>query len=972
MPNVFTIPPHRSFADALAGGLIARAGGDPLVLARGLLLVPNARARRALTDAFVRRAGDGLLLPRMATVADLDGDEAPGALFDPAAGGDPVPPAIGPLHRRMILARLVSEERARAGDPVGAAEAVRLATDLARVVDQMLLEEVRPAALRDLKVAPELSVHWQRSLDQLGVILDRWPEELARLGLIDAAERRNRLLARAAGAWTGHAPEGFVVSAGLAVVSPVAARLLRRIARMERGMVVLPFLDRAMPQAEWDALGPHDPHPVTGVRPRPIETHPQFHLKLLLDRMGVARGEVATWRGAGGARAPAARTRAIANAMMPAGFTARWQDLDGAARRLSGVRAATLATPAEEAQAIAILLREALETPGRTAALVTPDRALAERVSAHLRRWGIEADDSAGIPLAARPPGTLILALAQAAAERFAPVALLALLKHPLVASGAGRRDWLAGVRALDRRLRGPRPAAGLAGVTAHLAGKGAAAGWWQAAAPRLTPLERAFAGEGAPAAMLAALRDTGVELAGDALWSGPAGRAAATLFADLDAAAAAGPPAIRPDEVAALLAQLLGEIAVRPPQGGHPRIAIWGLIEARLQQADLMILAGLNEGVWPAAPAPDPWLSPRVRAELGLPGLERRIGIEAHEFAMALGGARVVLTRARRDARAPTIASRFWLRLEAMTGGLTRLPAAAALAAAIDRPDTVRPASRPAPVPPAEARPARLSVTSLDRLKADPYAFYAGAILKLNALDGIDADPSPAWRGSIVHEVLEAWMTEDGCAPDRLRARAERLLDDLDGHPVVRALWAPRLMEAIDWIAAETERGLAAGRRPLAGEITGETAVAGIALHGRIDRIDVAADGGLAIIDYKTGKPPGAAEVAAGFAMQLGLLGLIAERGGFEDVTGKPTAFEYWSLAARAGQLGHVASPVGGKGATAVAAADFTAHAARVLQDAVTKWLTGDAPFTAKLHPEHAPYGDHDQLMRLDEWYGR
>ena len=428
----------------------------------------------------------------------------------------------------------------------------------------------------------------------------------------------------------------------------------------------------------------------TGRRPRAVETHPQFALKLLLDRMSVGRGEVARWRWGGGRDAPAARSRAIANAMAPAEFTRRWTELAPADRRLTGVRALELADPAEEAQAIAIALREALEEPGRTAALVTPDRALARRVSAHLKRWTIEADDSAGRPLSQTAPGTLLLAIAHAAAERFAPVALLALLKHPLVQAGEGRLAWLDGVRLLDLALRGPRPQAGLDGLAAYLADqegrdrklRQGAAAWWPAAAALLAPLERAFHEGASLPALLAALREAATRLAGDSAWSGTAGRAAADLLAELEEAAGEGPERIEAVHLPDMLERLMRETAVRPPYGQHPRIAIWGLLEARLQHADLLILGGLNEGVWPALPAPDPWLAPRIRAALGLPSLERRIGLAAHDFATALGARQVLVTRARRDARAPAIASRFWLRLEAMTGGLTRRPGPAQMGA--------------------------------------------------------------------------------------------------------------------------------------------------------------------------------------------------------------------------------------------------------------------------------------------------
>ena len=975
-PAVYTIPPHRAFAHALAAGLLRRHR-DPLALARGLILVPNARAARAISDAFVRRASEGLLLPRLVPVGDLDEDA--GAALDPI-GEEDLPPAVEPMARRMILARLVAEERAHSGDAIDAAEAIRLAGELARTLDQLLVEEIAPGALADLAVAPELSLHWQKSLGVLRIVLERWPIELRALGRIDRVDRQNRLLRGVARRWRDTPPPGFVVAAGVTQSGGAVAGLLRAVSRLPAGMVVLPALDCAMAEEEWRALGPHEPDPETGRRRRSIETHPQFQLKLLLDRIGVGRGEVRAWGRGGGVRAPAVRSRAIAHAMTPAAFTGKWQGLAPRERRLSGVRALELATPAEEAQAIALALRQAIETPGRTAALVTPDRALARRVSAHLRRWGIDADDSAGRPLAALPPGTLLLALAQAAAERFAPVALLALLKHPLVRFGEERIAWLAGVRALDRALRGPRPPAGLEGVTKHLAAgnererriRAPAQEWWRSVLPLLSPLETAFDQEGKVAHLLAALREAATALAGDAAWSGPAGREASALFEALEACAALGPAEARPEALGPLLRTLLDEVAVRPPQGGHPRIFIWGLIEARLQHADLMILGGLNEGVWPAAPAPDPWLSPRIRAELGLPGLERRIGIEAHEFASGLGAPQVLVTRARRDDRAPANASRLWLRLEAMTGGVTRDPLLRRWARSIDRPAAFLPAGRPAPSPPPAARPKRIAVTQLDRLQADPFAFYASAILRLAPWDAVDADPGPAWRGSAVHLVLEQWMTQDACDPALLEPRARTLLEQTDTHPVVRALWTPRLMEAIAWIAGQVAADLAEGRRPLVAEIAGKASLGGIEVEGRVDRIDRLAGGGLAIVDYKTGQPPTSRQVAEGFALQLGLLGAIAEQSGFEGVTGVPEKFEYWSLARNArGGLGFVKSPVEGRNA-AVAPGDFTAHAARSLASAAARWLAGSEPFTAKLRPEYAPYPDYDQLMRLDEWYGR
>jgi ATP-dependent helicase/nuclease subunit B len=421
-----------------------------------------------------------------------------------------------------------------------------------------------------------------------------------------------------------------------------------------------------------------------------------------------------------------------------------------------------------------------------------------------------------------------------------------------------------------------------------------------------------------------------------------------------------------------AMLRVLLDEIAVRPPQGGHPRVAIYGQIEARLQAADLMILGGLNEGVWPGRPAPDPWLAPRIRAELGLPGLERRVGVAAHDFAAGLGAPDVVITRSRRDASSPALASRFWLRLAAMAGDrFMSHGRVEAWARALDDPGEHRPASRPAPAP--AERPRQISVTEVDRLKADPYAFYARRYLRLHPLDPVDADLSAAWRGNQVHDILETWWKEDACALDALRPRALAMLGREGTHPLVKALWQPRLLEAIDWITTRVAADAAEGRHVAFAEGRGQIDIAGVTLTGRYDRIDTLSGGGIGIVDYKTGKAPSAAAVRAGFSLQLGLLGIIAERGGFEGVNGEARAFEYWSLAKDRDSFGKVTSPVDEAGKRdKIPTAEFTATAAANFADAAARWLTGDEAFTAKLVPEYAPYAEYDQLMRRDEWYGR
>ena len=952
---IFTIPSHRSFADALAAGLIQRFSSDQLGLARGRILLPNNRAVRSVTEAFVRASGSGLLLPRLIPIGDPEIDERIGGALDAGDASDPLPPAVDGAERLLTLASIAGAE--------SSAEALRLATDLARTLDALLIEEIAPVELREAVIeTPELARHWEKSLQKLQVIYEAWPQLLAERGELDLAERRNRLLHRLAERWKDQPPPAFTVAAGITTAAPAVAALVGRVARMPEGMVVLPglWLEDIFPTEEWDALGPDE-------NGRGEASHPQFHLKLLLDRIGVARDEVRRWRWSGRAVSSAARGRAVASAMAAPAFSHKWETLRPAERRLSGIRLAELPDPAAEAQAIALLLREALETPAKTAALVTPDRQLAGRVSALLARWGIEADDSAGRLLSQMPAGTLLLGIAAAAAEELGPVPLLALLKHPLVGGeGDKRLAWLDAVRTLDLRLRGPRPAAGVAGLDSWFAEKGGIEAW-SAVRGAIAGVDGLFSKPMSLAELASALSRAAQLLGGDAVWRGPAGRMAAELLAELQASDAATRLDVRAEEAVPLLRRLMDQQGVRPPYGGHPRIFIWGLLEARLQSADLVVLGGLNEGVWPALAQPDAWLPPKVRATLRMPTVEFRIGLAAHDFASALGAPEVLITRARRDSRSPTVASRFLLRLNAMSGGLPRDHRLERLVGAIDNPGPPQPVKRPAPVPPAEQRPERISVTAVDRLNADPFAFYAQSILNLRRIDPVDADHSAAWKGTAVHEVLQQWLDQDECNPDKLRSRAERLLADESIHPMLRALWAPRLLEAIEWIANIERENRAEGRRPLKAEIAGEAPLAGVTVYGRADRLDRLADGGLAIIDYKTGQPPTQKSVTEGFALQLGLLGLIGRAGGFEGASGDPEAFEYWSLARHKGSFGKLMRPD-----KDIQPGEFLDHAYRSFAQAARKWLTGTEPFTAKLNPAYAPYGDYDQLMRLEEWYGR
>jgi len=975
-PQVYSIAAHRGFADALVAGLVPRYSDPELGLARLTLLLPSTRAVRTVTEAFIRHSGAGLLMPRMAVVGDLDLDETLGPLLDPLGAGAVIPPAADPTRRLFKLAEFIPAAMAALGReaPTGAA-LLRMAQEIARAIDRLLVEAVDPEALfgeRGRQVLAEMSEHWLANTRVFAAVHAMWRAELQARGEIDAAARRNRLFGLAAERWRAEPPVTPVVAAGVTSAAPALAELLRVVSGLPQGAVILPDLDLALPAQVWDELGSagapdSDPPFARG----DAVTHPQYHLKLLLNRMGVARAEVDQWHRMGLGAGPPERSHAISNLFLPPEASKAWVDLPAGKRRLTGVRLFETTNPEEEAQAVALLVRQALAEPEKRAAVVTPDRGLARRVVHHLRRWNIEADDSAGRPLSQTVAGRLLLMLAEVAAEQGAPVPLVALLEHPLVRAGEKRASWLDNVRALERQLRGPRPAPGLGPLTA-IAEEARVGHWWDSVVRVLEPLMAAERQR--LSHLLDKLVAAAEALCGDAAWAREDGRALSALVEDLRLHADETGFAIDPAELPATLRDAMDRVAVRPPYGGHPRVAIYGLLEARMTRAELVICAGLNEGTWPATPSLDPLLPPAVLRALGVPGADFRIGLAAHDLAGLLGAPEVVLSRAARDAQGPAIPSRFLLRVKALLGrdlgARHEDRATVALARALDEGEPAPLYPRPEPRPGAEQRRVRISVTALDRLRSDPYQFYASSILQLKELDALDAEPSAAWRGTAAHEVLETWHKTGR----PMAEVADEVLTRMNHHPLMRALWRPRLIKALEWI----EQTIAADpeRVPEKFEEWGEIVHRGVTIFGKADRIDRLPEGKLAIVDYKTGGPPSAQQVMDGFALQLGTTGLMAARGGFDGLSGQPTVFEYWSLA-KSGKsetgFGYVTTPILGPGKRkGIALEDFLPEAERYLDEALDKWILGDRPFTARLNPDAPGYATYDQLMRLDEWQGR
>ena len=1004
-PNVLTVPAGVAFLPALVAGLLDgeivpgfAPRRDPIALADATIFLPTRRAARALKEAFLDALdGRATLLPRISPLGDVDEDAD---LVEPLTHAeDELPPAAAPFERRLTLARMVS---AFAGAldrsilsltpedgpliPSTAADAVHLAGDLERLIDAIETEEVDVSGLGAL-IPGEHDRYWAITQSFLQVALNAWPEHVEAQGELDPSRRR-RLQIDAA-ARRASASKAPMIAAGSTGSALAVRRLMKAIADRPNGAVVLPGLDRdGLEDGAWREL-------VDGAGPG-LYGHPQRGLAGLLRALGVERSEVRPL----GRATPALDARAglVADALRPAETTDAWSarrrapaDLEAA---LAGVTIVEAANLRAEALAIAVALRGAIAIPGRTAALVTPDRNLAGRVAAELERWDIAIDDSAGRPLASTPAGALLRLAAETALDP-RPDLLLSLLRAPACRLGGATPQ---ATDLLDAVIfRAPLPGEGLEGVRKALAStedqRGVARRFdardREAAAQLVGRLDAALrplaACAGSASVPLDRLVD-GLAQAYRALAEGAESEDAAAIADFLDELAGAAhrgdplTPAAFPGVVEALMAGR----ALRPPRDRHPRLRILGPLEARLLRFDLMILGGLNEGTWPAVPQADPWINRPLRAALGLAPPERRIGLSAHDFAQGLGADEVVLTRAAKVAGAPTIPARWLQRLAAVAAGPAHEAAVArgrrllALGETLDE-AAREPAPRPPePRPPLALRPVQLSVTAVETWLRDPYSIYARHVLKLEELKAVGPEPNAGDLGNVVHKALEEFA-KSGLEPDAPKARETLLaygraaFGPLLERDDARALWWPRFVKIADWAL-----GFHLDRRARVSEVFVEQAarltfptVAGrdFALTARADRIEALSDGGFAILDYKTGATASVKQALAGFAPQLALEGAILKQGGFSEVAAAGVAVSELALVKLMGR-----EPAGEtidiRSKTA-APDEIAAEAVARFKQVVDRFEDEREPYRSLSHPQFLkrPDGPYAHLARVKEW---
>ncbi|MEM9429355.1 MAG: double-strand break repair protein AddB [Pseudomonadota bacterium] len=973
-PRVFALPPGVDFGAALLAGLDRQlADRDPMVAAEATLILSTERSRRRL--AALIEAGPVRLGPRLLTLTDFGRDRA----IDP------------PLSRQLLLTQLIDKLIEREPDLGPRSGAFALAGSLEELLSELEEEGVPPDRLERIDAAA-LAGHWQRSLRFLRLL-----REVGAAGGAGAA-RRVALLQEAA-RLTAAPPSHPVVVAGSTGSRGATPELMAAVAALPEGAVVLPGVDPHLPPEVWDRLTEPDARP----------DHPQWSIARICARLGVRPDRLPLWYEVAPSCPP--RARLLSLALRPAPVTDAWRQQGPALapellKATSDLTLVEAPTPRLEALAIARALQESAVS-GKRGALITADRTLARRVAGELERFGIAPDDSAGRPLGLTPPGVLLRLVLALEENRTPPAHLAALLRHPLTASGPIRAAHLRLARAFEhdvlRRAQMPSAAA----ITAWGRDDAERVTWarWLAeivscpAPPDMARFEAHLShhleiAERIAAGPELAVKEADVAAQSDdlqapafddaaqpfgrpagALWEAAAGHAAARRMQEIKEAALTGGPMRRASYKAAMTA-LLMEVDV--PEAAYtpdPRVAIWGTIEARVERADLTVLGGLTEGVWPKQPSPDPWLSTSLRAAMGLPPTDRQIGLAAHDVEQAIGAPEVILTRSLRDSDAPTVASRWLLRLENLCRGLgregeeawssMRLRGEARLrrADALDQPiDRVPAAPRPAPAPPAAARPRELSVTDLETLVRDPYAVYAKRVLGLRPLDPLHSSLDARHRGEAFHRVLEQAVSEiETTAPDRLGAFGaivDAVLSGTVPSPSARAVWSEHLLAlAPAFFAAEVVRRDKA--HPKAFEIPGEViwTEPPVTIRARADRIDLGPEGQIVIYDYKSTLPT--PKQLAVFKRQLELEAMIAEAGGFEGVPpGTVLDLVYIGLGASA--------PV-----RRIADVPSAITAAR--RDAtrlIATYLSPTQAFRARTRPERIEYaGPYDALSRFGEW---
>ncbi|MBX2834445.1 MAG: double-strand break repair protein AddB [Micavibrio sp.] len=984
--GLYSIAPGKPFLDVLAKSLLDGAIVPLDQLAGVEIYLPTRRACRMLQTALLEQAEDkALIMPRLSPLGDVEEEEL-SILSGMTDMEFSLAPEMSPLKRQLYLAKAI---RAK-GDDLSYDQMLESAAALGRLMDHIYTQNLD---IKDLAtLVPDLySEHWQVTLEFLKIISENWPTILQAEGRLDRADRRNILMLAQAEYWRKNPPSDPVIIAGTTGSIPATAELMRSVVDLPQGYIILPGLDHLIDEESWISLG---------------ETHPQYGFSHLLNQLGQDRDSVCEWpQNMPDYEAyPHDKRLLLARELMrPEATSMNWASL-GAQKEvvekisstLKGIHVQQCDTERDEAQQIALIMRRALEDETQTACLITPDRALAKRVKAACARWDIVIDDSAASHVLASDIGLYMREIIRCVNEGVAPSSLLSLVRHPLFGRALDTHILSERLSALDIALRGSRPQSGFQGLRRHIrAHERLAQGHREKALHFLDEIEvrlknlcalssgkhsfHAFVNAHLLASENLLLSESEGKEHTRILWSGAAGQSASDLFSRL-LENAAHADNLSLEEYGRVIEIFMKNAQVRISAGTHPRLQILGQLEARMLQTDIVIMGGLNEGIWPAEAEVDPWMSRPMRSQFGLPGVERSIGLAAHDFVQAFCAKKIYITRSLKNANAPSVPSRWLQRFEAVLlacdlGKLSDLEDTeiSYLAKYMDHTKEYKPVEQPKPAPPVHARPRRISVTEVETWLKDPYSIYAKKILGLKKLDDLEKDADAALRGKILHAVLERFVERHRTnlpydSQDILMQITYEILEEEGEDISAWALHIPRLERIFSWFFEKEKSwrddGYANNIREGAGQISLQTELGEFILHGRVDRIDKSAIGQAAIMDYKSSAGNlNKKKFKSGDLPQLPIEAWMLEEGGFTMPAVPTERLVYWAMS-------------GGKdaGSEITIEGDDVRGAIDIVRDGLLSLIRDfereDMPYYSLPRADKVPrFNDYLHLSRHAEW---
>lgn len=884
--HLFAISPEKPFMEQLVAGLTARIGRQPDALGETTIFLPTRRACRLLQDTLLscfeqRLSSSSLLMPHIVPLGDMDHAELTlsSELLQQGQRDIPMKP-LAPLHEKILVARLL-----KAKSPHMAFEqTLSIASTLLSFVQELQSEDIDPASIQTL-LENEFAEHWKESITFLTLFLECWPAILKERVASDRMDYRHFWMRFYADSLPRH--PHHVIAAGVRGGTPVVNELLRAIARHPKGAVILPALDSGMEESCWDALS---------------HSHPLFLTKQLLNECGVDRKEVPEWGDKEGQSSLIWR-----EVFRPSETSHRWHELPAEiARAHEHIDVLACRDQHEEALIIAMMMREALEVPGKTASLITAEQRLREQVREHLKRWDLVIDDSAGRSLSDAPTIQLMRLIAKASLDIGDGVALLACLKHPFATMGFAPEHMKAMLRRFERHiLRKERDHKVLDDYIAHAhdVGDPDLLDWCERLAEILRPFLSLCAKEELGFAeflschidLAEKLAATEEEEGAARLWRYDSGQAASEHFSQLlDIGRDIG--MIAAEEYAPLFDRLCAAVSYYPTEETHPRLKILSPIEARLHHADHIILGGLQEGVWPSASVSNPWLSRSMRDLVGLLPLEKEMGDSAHDMYCLAHAKQLTMSYAKKQGDSPTAPSRWLARFQNITTLWSSHKTPShwhSWAHALGTPKEKISISLPAPKPPLSVRPRRLSVTRIEQGMSNPYQLYARDMLRLYPLAALSGTISLRHFGNLVHHFLEQ---AEFAGPTQGEASLQEAIAAYTHHPAISHIWRRHLHAVLGWFedyraASQPANTYVEKEGDLHKSVQCADETIEVTICGKADRLEFTADG-LHIVDYKTGALPSARKIKRGESLQLPLLALIAKEGGFADVTkGSPIA---------------------------------------------------------------------------------